>query len=61
MERRGGKKWLRPPALMHGDLSCVGGACGVADGWDRRAVYYSEDCRLHYEFELFAWELGIRN
>ena len=56
-----GKKCLTPSALVHGNLSCAGDACGVANGWDGRAVYCSEDCRLHHEFELFAWEIGIRN
>ena len=34
---------------------------GIVDGWDGRVVFCSEDCRLRHEFELFAWELGIRN
>ena len=56
-----GKLSLPPPAQVHGDLPCVGGACGDVDGWEGRVVYYSEDFWLRCEFELFAWELGIRN
>ena len=52
---------LPPLAQVHGDLPSVGGACADANGWEGRAVYCSEDYRLHREFELFTWELGIRN
>ena len=60
-EMRWGKLSLPPPAQVRSDLPCAGGACGDADVWEGRAMYCSEDCRLHCEFELFAWELGIRN
>ena len=56
-----GRLSLPPLAQVHGNLPCVGEACGDADGWEGRAVYYSEDCRLHHEFKFFTWELGIRN
>jgi len=56
-----GKLSLSPLAQVRGDLPCVGGACGDADGWEGNAVYCSEDCRLRCEFELFPWEFGIRN
>ena len=49
-----GKLLLPPPAQVCGDLSCTGGACGDVDGWEVRAVYCSEDYRLHHKFELFA-------
>jgi hypothetical protein len=52
---------LPPPARVRGDLPCAGGICGRVDGWEGRVVFCSEDCRLSREFELFAWELGIRN
>jgi len=56
-----GKLSLPSPAQVRGNLLCVGGACGDVDGWEGRAMYCSEDCRLRCEFELFEWELGIRN
>ena len=55
-----GKLLLPPPAQVRCDLLFVGGACEVVDGWEGRAVFCSEDYRLHYEFELFALELAIR-
>ena len=58
---RWGKLSLPQPAQVHADLPCAGDACGDVDGWLGRDVYCSEDCRLRHEFELFAWELGIRN
>ena len=58
---RWGKLSLPLPAQVHGDLPCTGGTYGDADGWEERAVYCNEDCRLRHQFELFAWELGIRN
>ena len=56
-----GKLLLSPLAQVRGDLSCVGGACGDADGWEGGAVYCSQDYSLHRKFELFTWEHGIRN
>jgi hypothetical protein len=48
-----GKLLLPPPAQVRDD-PCAGGTCGDVDGWEARAMYYSEDCRLHHEFELFT-------
>ena len=44
-----GRLSLLPPVQVHGDLACIGGACGDVDGWEGRVVYCSEDCRLHQE------------
>jgi hypothetical protein len=52
---------LPPPTQVCHDLPCVGGACDDADGWEGRAVYCSEDCRLHQEIHFFEWEFGIRD
>ena len=56
-----GKLSLSPPAQVRDNLPCAGDACGDADGWEGRVVYCSQDCRLRRKFELFAWELEIRN
>jgi hypothetical protein len=56
-----GKIMMPPPAQECGDLLCAGGVCGRANGGEGRAVFCSKDCRLSRAFELFAWEMGIRN
>jgi len=56
-----GKITLPPPAQVHGNLSCIGDICGRVDGWEGRAVFCSENCRLSREFKLFAREMGKRN
>ena len=56
-----GKLLLSPLAQVRGDLSCAGGACGDADGWEGGAMYCSEDYRLYQELHFFEWEFGIRD
>ena len=56
-----GRLSLPSPAQVHGDLSCAGDACGDADGWEGRAMYWSEDYRLRQEIYFFEWEFGIRD
>jgi hypothetical protein len=46
---------------MGDDLPCAGSVRGCIDGWEGRAMFCSEDYRLFREFELFIWEMGIRN
>ena len=57
VETRWYKLSLPLPAQVHGDLPCVGGVCGYADGWEGRALYCSEDCRLCLEIELLQRRL----
>ena len=56
-----GKLPRPPPAQVHGDLLCAGSVYDYADGWERWALYCSEDCRLCQEIHFFEWEIGIRN
>jgi hypothetical protein len=48
-----GKLSLPPLAQVRGDLPCVGGVCGYVDGWEKRALYCSKDCRLFQEINFF--------
>ena len=39
---------LPPMTQVRGDLPCVGGVCdNIVDELELRALYCSEDCRLH--------------
>ena len=55
-------KWPPPPwAQVRGDLPCAGSDCGIPKGWEERALFCSEDCRLRYEIILFKKAIGIGN
>ena len=52
-----GKLSPPPPAQVRGDLPCIGGVYSYVDGWERRALYCSEDCRLCQEIHFLNGKL----
>ena len=55
-------KWPLPPvAEVHDDLLCIGGDYDVPKGWEERALFCSEDCRLCREIILFEKAIAIGN
>ena len=50
-----------PPAPVHGDFPCAGGACGKVTGWEQVSLFCSEDYRICHEIVAFEMRLGIKN